>query len=82
MRFMVIVKATAEAEAEAETQPAPEAVLLAEMVAYHEQLPKAGGPPDGSGLNPSSQGWRIRYSGDKRTVIDGPLAEIRELIAG
>ncbi len=80
MRFMIIVKATAESEAE--TQPAPEEALLAEMADYHEQLMKAGVLLDGSGLKPSSQGWRIRYDGDRRTVIDGPFAETKELIAG
>lgn len=81
MRYMIIVKATAEMEAE--THPAnidPE--LLAEMTDYHEQLTKAGVLLDGAGLKPSAQGWRIRYDGDTRTVIDGPFAETRELIAG
>ena len=80
MRFMIIVKATDESEAE--TSPAPEEALLAEMVGYHEQLAKAGVLLDGSGLKPSSQGWRIRYNGEKRTVIDGPFSETKELIAG
>lgn len=80
MRYMIIVKATPESEAE--TTPAPAAELLAEMLDYHEQLMKAGALLDGSGLRPSSQGWRIRYAGDARTVIDGPFAETKELIAG
>ena len=80
MRFMIIVKATAESEAE--TRPAPEEALLAEMVDYHEQLSKAGVLLDASGLKPSSQGWRIRYNGGTRSVIDGPFAETKELIAG
>lgn len=80
MRFMIIVKATAESEAE--TSPAPEEALLAEMADYHEQLVKAGVLLDASGLKPSSQGWRIRYEGEKRRVIDGPFAETKELIAG
>lgn len=80
MRYMIIVKATPESEAE--TMPAPDAELLAEMLDYHEQLMKAGALLDGSGLRPSSQGWRIRYAGDTRTVIDGPFAETKELIAG
>ena len=80
MRYMLIVKATPESEAE--TTPAPEAELLAEMADYHEQLMKAGVLLDGSGLKPSSQGWRIRYEGDTRSVIDGPFAETKELIAG
>lgn len=80
MRYMIIVKATVESEAE--TTPAPDAELLAEMADYHEQLMKAGVLLDGSGLKPSSQGWRIRYAGDTRRVIDGPFAETKELIAG
>lgn len=80
MRFMIIVKATAKSEAE--TSPAPEEALLAEMADYHEQLVKAGVLLDASGLKPSSQGWRIRYEGEKRRVIDGPFAETKELIAG
>ncbi|HEY3516125.1 MAG TPA: YciI family protein [Gammaproteobacteria bacterium] len=78
MRFMIIVKATRDSEAG--KQP-PES-LLAEMAAYHEALVKAGVLLDGAGLQPSSKGWRIRYSGDKRTVVDGPFAETKELIAG
>lgn len=80
MRFMIIVKATDESEAE--TSPAPEEAWLAEMVDYHEQLTKAGVLLDGSGLKPSSQGWRVRYNGEERTVIDGPFSETKELIAG
>ena len=81
MRYMIIVKATAESEAE--TNPvSADTELLAEMADYHEQLMQAGVLLDGSGLKPSSQGWRIRYDGDTRSVIDGPFAETRELIAG
>ncbi len=80
MRYMIIVKANAESEAE--TSPAPDAGLLADMADYHGQLMQAGALLDGSGLKPSAQGWRIRYEGDTRTVIDGPFAETRELIAG
>lgn len=80
MRYMIIVKATAESEAE--TTPAPDAALLTEMLDYHEQLVKAGVLLDGSGLRPSSEGWRIQYAGDARTVIDGPFSETKELIAG
>ena len=81
MRYMIIVKATAESEAETSPVPA-DAELLAEMADYHEQLRRAGVLLDGSGLKPSSQGWRIRYDGDRCSVIDGPFAETRELIAG
>ena len=78
MRFMILVKATRDSEAG--KQP-PES-LFAEMAAYHEALAKAGVLLDGSGLQPSSKGWRIRYSGDKRTILDGPFAEAKELVAG
>src|SRR5512143_1429376 len=78
MRFMIIVKATVDSEAGV----MPEESLLAEMAAYHEELAKAGAVLDASGLQPSSKGWRIRYSGGKRTVIDGPFTEAKELIAG
>lgn len=80
MRYMILVKATAESEAE--TTPAPDPELLAEMADYHAQLMKAGVLLDGSGLKPSAQGWRIRYDGERRSVIDGPFAETKELIAG
>jgi hypothetical protein len=78
MRFMIIVKATHDSEAGV----MPEEKLIAEMAKYHEELVKAGALLDASGLQPSSKGWRIRYSGAKRTFIDGPFAETKELIAG
>ena len=78
MRFMIIVKATKDSEAGV----MPKEALFAEMAAYHEELVKAGVLIDASGLQPSSKGWRIRYSGNKRTVIDGPFTEAKELIAG
>lgn len=81
MRYMIIVKASAETEAETIPITADPA-LLTEMADYHEQLMKAGVLLDGSGLRPSAQGWRIRYDGDTRSVIDGPFAETKELIAG
>ena len=80
MRFMIMVRANAESEAE--TQPVPSEELLAAMVGYHEELAKAGVLLDASGLQPSRKGWRIRYQGGKRSVIDGPFAESKELIAG
>lgn len=80
MRFMIIVKATAKSEAEA--TPAPEEAVLAEMAGYREQLVKAGVLLDASALKPSAQGWRVRYDGDTRSVIDGPFSESEELIAG
>jgi len=78
MRFMIIIKATKESEAGV----MPEEKLIAEMAKYHEELAKAGVLLDGSGLQRSSKGWRIRYTAGKRTVVDGPFAETKELIAG
>jgi hypothetical protein len=78
MRFMIIVKATSETEAGV----LPEEKLIADMATYHEQLSKAGVLLDASGLQPSSKGARIRFSGGKRTVVDGPFTETKELIAG
>jgi hypothetical protein len=81
MRFMIIVKATLESESEA--APNTDEKVFAEMADYHEALQKAGVLLDGSGLKPSSKGWRIRYSeAGRRTVLDGPFAETKELIAG
>jgi hypothetical protein len=78
MRFMIIVKATGDSEAGV-MPPEP---LIAEMADYHEELAKAGVLLDGSGLQPSAKGWRVQYDGDKRTVVDGPFTEAKELIAG
>ena len=78
MRFMIIVKATKDSE----TGVMPEEKLIAAMATYHEELAKAGALLDASGLQPSSKGWRIKYSGGKRTVIDGPFTETKELVAG
>jgi len=78
MRFMVIVKATADSEAGV----MPSEQLLAEMGRYNEQLVKAGVMQAGDGLHPSSKGARVSFSGKDRQVIDGPFAETKELIAG
>ena len=78
MRFMIIVKATKDSEAG--VRPSEE--LFADMADYHEQLVKAGVLLDASGLQPTSKGWRVRYSGGKRSVVDGPFAESKELVAG
>ena len=78
MRYMIIVKATKGSESGA----LPEEKLIAAMAAYHEELSKAGMLLDASGLRHSSEGWRIRYSGEKRSFVDGPFAETKELIAG
>ncbi|MCW7539157.1 YciI family protein [Aquabacterium sp. A7-Y] len=78
MRFMILLKASADSEAGA----MPEEPLIAAMADYHEQLAQAGVLLDASGLQPSAKGWRIRYEGGRRQVIDGPFAETQELIAG
>ena len=78
MRFMIIVKASQDSEAG--VMPSEE--LMTAMGNYNEELVKAGILIDGDGLQPSSKGARVRFSGDKRTVIDGPFAETKELIAG
>jgi hypothetical protein len=78
MRFMMIVKATKDSE----KGVMPTEKLIDEMQRYHEELQKAGVLLDASGLKPSKHGWRVTYSGAKRTVIDGPFAEAKELIAG
>ena len=78
MRFMVIVKASKESEA----GQMPSTELLAAMGKYNEELMKAGIMLAGDGLHPSSKGARVHFDGAKRTVIDGPFAETKELIAG
>ena len=78
MRFMIIVKATPDSEAGV----MPEEKLMAAMADYHQQLVSAGVLLDGNGLQPSAKGWRIRYSGGQRKLIDGPFCETKELIAG
>lgn len=78
MRFMVMVKATKASEAGV----MPSTELLTEMGKFNEELVKAGVMLAGEGLQPSSKGARVRFSGSKRTVIDGPFAETKELVAG
>jgi hypothetical protein len=78
MRFMIMVKATKDSEAGV----LPSAEMLTAMGAYNEQLIKAGIMLAGEGLHASSKGARVRFSGSKRTVIDGPFAETKELVAG
>jgi hypothetical protein len=78
MRVMVIVKATKNSEAGA----MPSAKLLADMGKFNEQLVKAGVMLAGDGLHPSSKGKRVRFSGGKKSVIDGPFSETKELVAG
>ena len=78
MRVMVIVKATEDSE----RGILPDEKLLTDMTAFNEELVKAGIMLDGDGLQPSSKGKRVRFDGPKRTVIDGPFAETKELVAG
>lgn len=78
MRFMIMVRANGQSESGA----MPEEKLMAAMATYHEELAKAGVLLDANGLQPSSKGWRVRYAEGKRTVVDGPFAETKELIAG
>jgi hypothetical protein len=80
MRFMIIVKATADSEA-GRFPPNPEP-LFQSMAAFHEELARAGALLDASGLQPSSKGWRVQYEGSRRSIVDGPFTESKELIAG
>ena len=78
MRFIVLVKA----DKNSESGVMPSQKLLAEMGKFNEQLAKAGVMLAGEGLHPTSKGARVKFSGDQRTVIDGPFAETKELVAG
>ena len=78
MRFMILVKATDQSEA----GEMPSQELLEQMQQYNEELVKAGVLLAGEGLHPSNKGARVRFSGDKRTVVDGPFTETKELVAG
>ena len=79
MKFMILVKATKDSEA----GTLPPDSLIAEMVGFHEEMAKAGILVDGSGLRDSSHAWRIQYAKNgKRTVVDGPFTETKELVAG
>ncbi|HEX7054354.1 MAG TPA: YciI family protein [Burkholderiales bacterium] len=79
MKFMILVKATKDSEA----GKLPPDSLIAEMVGFHEEMAKAGVLVDGAGLRASSHGWRIRYDkGGKRSFVDGPFTESKELVAG
>lgn len=80
MRFMIIVKATRDSEAA--RFPENSEALFAAMAAYHEELARAGALLDAAGLQPSSKGWRVQYEGGKRTIVDGPFTESKELVAG
>lgn len=78
MRYMIIVKATRDSEAGV----MPTEQMFHAMASFHEELARAGVLVDASGLQASSRGWRVEYQGEHRTVVDGPFAETKELIAG
>lgn len=78
MRFIIMVRATDKTEAGV----LPEDALISAMATYHEELAKAGVLLDASGFHPSAKGWRVRYEDGRRTIVDGPFAETKELIAG
>lgn len=78
MRFMILVRAMPDSEAGV----MPEESMLAAMTTYHEALAKAGVLLDANGLQPSSKGWRVHYDHGQRSVVDGPFADTKELIAG
>jgi hypothetical protein len=79
MKFMILVKATADSEA----GRLPPDALIAEMVGFHEEMAKAGVLVDGAGLRASKHAWRIKYGANgKRTFVDGPFTETKELVAG
>jgi hypothetical protein len=78
MRFMIIVKASKDSEAG--VMPPPE--LFKVMADYHEELARAGVLLDANGLQPSNKGWRIKWSGGRKSIVDGPFTEAKELVAG
>jgi hypothetical protein len=82
MRFMILVKATKDTEAGIMPTGKEMDDLMGAMAAFHEEMAKAGVLLDASGLQPSAKGWRVRYDGKKRTIMDGPFAEAKELVAG
>lgn len=79
MRFMILVKATVQSE---KGMGELTEEMVDAMTTYHEELAKAGALLDASGLQPTSKGWRVRYSRQGRTVVDGPFTETKELVAG
>src|SRR6266545_1430949 len=82
MRFMILVKATKDTEAGIMPTGKEMDDLMGAMAAFHEEMAKAGVLLDASGLQPSAKGWRVKYDGKKRTIMDGPFAEAKELVAG
>ena len=82
MRYMILVKSIPAFEAQPDTGFQPEPAVFAAMIAYHEELARAGVLLDANGRKPTRNGWRVRYDGARRTIIDGPFTETKELIAG
>jgi len=82
MRYMILVKSIPAFEAQPDTGFQPDPAVFAAMATYHEELARAGVLLDANGLKPTRTGWRVRYDGARRTIIDGPFTETRELIAG
>jgi hypothetical protein len=80
MKFMIIVKATPDSEAG--RFPPDAEPLFAAMAGFHEELGRAGALLDAAGLQPSSKGWRVQYDGARRSIVDGPFTESKELVAG
>jgi hypothetical protein len=82
MRFLIMVRADADTEAGRFPGESAKQKLIADMARYHEELKKAGALLDGAGLKPSAAGWRVQHTAGRQSVVDGPFAEARELIAG
>ena len=78
MRYMILVKATPDTE----RKKLPDRAMIDAMMAYHEELAKAGALLDANGLVPTAEGWRVVYDGEQRTIVDGPFTESKELVAG
>ena len=82
MRYMILVKSIPAFEAQPDTGFQPDPAVFAAMAAYHEELARAGVLLDANGLKPTCSGWRVRFEGAHRSIIDGPFTESKELIAG
>lgn len=82
MRYMILVKSIPTFEAQPDTGFQPDPAVFTAMTAYHEELARAGVLLDANGLKPTRSGWRVRYEGERRSIIDGPFTESKELIAG
>ncbi|BBP02286.1 YciI family protein [Sulfuriferula nivalis] len=82
MRYMILVKSIPTFEAQPDTGFQPDPAVFTAMTTYHEELARAGVLLDANGLKPTRSGWRVRYEGERRSIIDGPFTESKELIAG